>query len=278
MKKVVFAVIVLAFASLSFAQTPSAVSDNNHPQAALATAGAQIATPTLSDTRCQFTFTSGSGSSFLQYCVTPNGNILDIQMPQGISNSGGAGEGYAVCDLNSGLAYYDYQTEINATWGDPVVLSSTATAVKIARSTTDGIWTLTQTITQVAGTSPSVKILMALKNNTAVDRTVRFLRFIDADADNALDNNLDGTANSAFAWNSTTGSGNTFGLVLQNVGNSPFSHEGFGQPNGGGPTQCNTFPITGKPQLNTGGSLVLVYGILVPKHASKSVTVAYKGL
>jgi hypothetical protein len=55
------------------------------------------------------------------------------------------------------------------------VLSHDAKSVKIARTTADGNWTLTQTITQVTG-PPSAKIAMALTNNTSVTRQAFLLR------------------------------------------------------------------------------------------------------
>jgi hypothetical protein len=106
-----------------------------------------------------------------------------------------------------------------------VVLSHSATKIKIARTTSDGIWTLTQTIAQVAATS-SVKVSMTLKNNTAVSREVQFSRFADIDADGTTSNTVDSTINDAMIFNSV-GRGGSFGLALQNVGTSPFTYLGF---------------------------------------------------
>jgi hypothetical protein len=48
--------------------------------------------------------------------------------------------------------------------------------------------------------TPSVKIAMALKNNPAATRQAYLVRYADVDAGNWISNNVDGTANSAFAW------------------------------------------------------------------------------
>jgi hypothetical protein len=114
-------------------------------------------------------------------------------------------EGYGICDLNSGVAYDDYaDSGDSGNWGAATVLGQTATSVKIARSTRDGIWTLTQTFTQMAGTS-SVKVGMVLKNNTGAERTALLMRFADVDADGVFQNSLMEPGNSAFGMESSWG-------------------------------------------------------------------------
>jgi hypothetical protein len=53
-------------------------------------------------------------------------------------------------------------------------------------------------------TTPSVKIAMTLENNTLATRKACLVRYADVDAGNWVSNNVDGTANIAFAWGSTT--------------------------------------------------------------------------
>jgi hypothetical protein len=85
---------------------------------------------------------------------------------------GGDGKGYGICDFTANVGYNDYaEFGDSGNWAPPTVLSHSATSVEIARATSDGNWTLTQTFSQIAGTSPSLKIAMALKNNTAMDGT-----------------------------------------------------------------------------------------------------------
>jgi len=58
---------------------------------------------------------------------------------------GAAGEGYGVCDNTGAVAYFDYADYGDSgNWGAPTLVSQTATSVKIARTTSDGVWTLTQ--------------------------------------------------------------------------------------------------------------------------------------
>jgi len=80
------------------------------------------------------------------------------------------------------VAYYDYATNDSANWGPTTLLSSTATSVKFVRTTSDGIWQLTQTITELPATAQSpasAKVTMALKNLTGVPRTAYLMRFAD---------------------------------------------------------------------------------------------------
>lgn len=122
-------------------------------------------TPAAS-TDCAFTFTSGGTATvkYLQYCVTVNGNIVEFQSPLGAEHIrvGTVGDGYSLCDFGAGeVGYHDYagfgDVDTGTGWAAPVTVSQTATMVKIARSTADGRWTLTQTFTQSASDA-SVKV------------------------------------------------------------------------------------------------------------------------
>jgi hypothetical protein len=282
-KKLVLAIAIFALGSLSSAATMLAPRLNTQQQAAVAAkkgaANVVPLSPLATDT-CSFNFTSGANNTFLQYCVTTNGNIMQLQTPLGQTQIAlnTNGEGYGVCDLSSATNYSDYGlVGTTANWNPATVVSQSATSVKIVRTTSDGIWTLTQTIAQVASTA-SIKVTMTLKNNTAVDRDVQLLRYADVDAAGVVGNTLDATINSAFAFNSI-GRGNSFGLALQNVGTSPFTYVGFIQSNSFGPVPCTPFAHQGLgPLIGTDGSVVMTYVITVPKGASKSVTVMYRGL
>ena len=61
---------------------------------------------------CAYTFTSGSGYTYLQWCATVNGNIVEFQSPSGAEqiDQGTIGEGYGVCDVSTDVGYYDFQT------------------------------------------------------------------------------------------------------------------------------------------------------------------------
>jgi hypothetical protein len=133
---------------------------------------------------CAYTFTSGAGYTYLQFCVTVNGNIVEFQSPAGEEqiDQGTIQEGYGVCDLNTNIGYFDYSAGgTSANWDAQVLVSKTATLVKISRTTSDGLWTLTQTITNTPGPNPSARVTMALKNNSTVAKEAYLMRFADVD-------------------------------------------------------------------------------------------------
>jgi hypothetical protein len=233
------------------------------------------------DPVCRYNFTSGSANTYLSYCVSDNGNIVTISTPEGHGQELFGGEGYGFCNASPGVVeYHDYAYADSGNWDSPTLLSHTATSVKIARTTSDGIWTLTQTITQVPAT-PSIKIAMALKNNTAAARGVYLLRFLDADAGLSRTNTLDATQNTAAAWNEQVGSVPfSFGLQLENVGTPQFGYwSGFAQDVPDGPNACAfAFNAPGTaPLVGIDGSIEMVYADTIEAHGTKTATMIYRG-
>jgi hypothetical protein len=251
-----------------------------NPQAEVAPA-AQDPVPQAdaSTSPCAFTFTSGSNNTYLYYCVTQNGNVFYITTPLGRTHNS-VYEGYGWCDTSTATAYYDYgYFGDSGNWNVPTLLSANATTLKIARSTSDGLWTLTQTITQVASNS-SVRIAMNLKNNRASTIEAHLVRYNYASPDGVLFANYDGTQNSAFTWNSIGSGNHPFGLLMQNVGTAPYpAYNGFAQNTASPPDPCNyTAHWTGGLATNTNGSLVMIYVGILPPRASQTFTMSYKGL
>lgn len=284
MKKFLFVILAMACCSVSFAETGSGASVSNQAKSAPTQKNApQGARPSaLATSTCSFTFTSGSGPTFLKYCVTANGNITQFETPEFHEHIavGELIEGYGICDVTaSEVNYFDFADEGDSrNWGPATVASQTAKSVKIVRSTGDGNWTLTQTFTQMAGASPSVQVAMKLNNNTAVDRTAVLLRAADADVSGLFNNDFDATLNSAFAWN-LVGASEPGGLVLQAVGTPP-SPLRFGivlnVPDA--PLPCTALDqATPGPLTAIDGSIGMIFGVIVPKNSSRTVTVAYKG-
>lgn len=268
MKRFVLALTVLALSSLSFAADSNAKNVNQDAP--------------LPSINCQFTFTAGAQSTFLRYCVTDTGNILGIESPQGHLMVPDDREGYGVCDGSTGVAYFDYGSIGDShNWGAATVVSHSAKSVKIARTTSDGIWTLTQTFMQVAGNAPMVKASMTLKNNTAAARFAFLLRYADTDIDGDVTNNLDATVESASAWNSVSTpneNATAHGLMLQNVGVARDTHQALAQDTPSGPNPCNPFAVfPPAPLLQTDGSLALIYEAFVGGGASTTATVGYRG-
>jgi hypothetical protein len=203
------------------------------------------ASPIATDT-CSYTFTSGSGYSYLQFCVTVNGNITEFQSPVNVEQlrPGGATafEGYGICDMtNSNTAYWDYAGDGDSgNWNPPIKVSQNATSVKIERTTSDGAWTLTQIFTSIPGTNPYAKITMELKNNSGEAKQVLLLRYANAVpyTGSPFQENYGGTFESAWGWDA-------YGLILQDVGipapsSIPWLETAFAINTLDGPAPCNS--------------------------------------
>src|ERR1700733_4288555 len=241
------------------------------------------ATPT-DDTSCTYNFSSGSDNTFLQYCVAETGNILTINTPQGhtLLQPGAGTDGYGICNQDFGAtSYFDYGIRggDSGNWNSPVLLSQTAKSVKIARTTSDGNWTLTQTITQVPST-PGIQVVMSLKNNTALSRGAYLIRFADVNVDGTVDNDFSSTHNGAAGWIPTVPFANNFGtgLQLQNAGNSQFGFvSGYAQTVFDGPNPCNfAGNASGTPIVNSDGSIVLAYVDTIGANKTKTTTMIYR--
>jgi hypothetical protein len=284
MKKLVLALTVLAFCSVSFAGTPGQREADANPQTDTAAQESIAQTTSISPnatTACSYTFTSsGSNNSYLNYCVTANGNIPQIETPFGYTQiSGRGGEGYGICNESPAQNYTDYAISDTGNWAPASLVSKTATSVKIARSTSDGNWTLTQTITQAKPSS--ITIVMALTNNQAVSKVAYLVRYGDVNADGWADNILFAGLNSAVASSySLNGYPHPpyYGFQLQNVGTPQFGYwQAFAQTVPSGPNAC-AFAFNDSFGFFQGdGSVVIAYAGPVPAHGTKTVTLSYRG-
>lgn len=265
-KRTAVLVLLLAVSSLALAQEGN--------RAALASAPSTIA--------CAYTFSSGTGVNATQYCVTANGNITQFSNPAGndfIANGANwNSEGYAICDFApaSPVAYYDYATNESGNWLPTTLVSSTTTAVKLQRVTSDGIWQVTQTIRKVPATSTSpgaAKVTMAIKNVSAISRTAYFFRYADIDANN------DWTTDDQMAsYRQYSGQDAfSYGLALT-ASTSPYLVEAvLYNSNGIGPNPCSVgtnFVSAG--YLHGDGSGGLWYYANFAKGATKTVSMTYK--
>jgi hypothetical protein len=235
---------------------------------------------------CSFNFVSGANNTYLRFCVTSTGNIPEIETPRGrVQISFDRHEGYGICNETPIVVYYDYgQFGDSGNWGDATVVSQTAKSVKIARTTIDGIWTLTQTFSLVPAT-PSVKVVMALKNNTAAPRVAYLVRHADIDADwvnvGADENNFSATTDGAFGWNASIpfGANSGYGLELRNLGQPQFGYlQGFARTTYQPPNPCNfAGESSGVPLTNIDGSVSLAYADSIGAGKTKTATMIYRG-
>jgi hypothetical protein len=236
---------------------------------------------------CDFNFSSGSGTTYLRFCVSTTGSVPEVETPQGrLQMSSDRHEGYGICNESPAQAYWDYgQYGDSGNWGPASVVTQTAKSVKIARTTADGVWTLTQTFTLVPAT-PSVKIAMALKNNTAAPRVAYLVRYADIDADwsnlGIDENNFSDTSSSAFGWNSSIpfGENSGYGLMMQNLGTLQFGYlQGFARTTFQPPNPCNFAGDSSATVLTDfDGSVALAYVDRVGAKKTKTATILYKGM
>jgi hypothetical protein len=238
-------------------------------------------------TTCSYDFTTGSGNNYLSYCVTVNGNILQIQTPFGQSMLGTNGEGYGLCDQNvqaGGVNYTDYAVSDTGNWKNAVVLTHSLTSVKIARTTSDGHWTLTQTITLVPKTF-SITVVMALTNHQSVSDVAYLVRFADAEPPTASSSGTfwAGALNSALAR--TVQPDPNYGLQLSNMGIPPFGFwQGYAQFVNTGPNACafafneigDNFHFVKSGESPE--SIEMAYVGSIGAGQTKTVTLSYHGL
>lgn len=100
-------------------------------------------------------------------------------------------------------------------------MSQTTTSLKIARTTFDGNWTLTQTFTAEEAVPPAVRVTIALRNNTDVAHVAYLVRAVGTTYH--YDYNSSSTQSNAFSWIQSSPVENFgFGFLMSNVGAPQF--------------------------------------------------------
>jgi hypothetical protein len=132
---------------------------------------------------CAVTFTN-PGPPALTACVSGHGNVNQLAYNHSTSPplNHMSTEGYCLRDFGTSSVYYDAGS-VEAGWG-VATQSSTATTTTVKRTTTDGVYTLTQNIFFKYG-SRLVLVGNLVKNNDTVSHTVRFERYADLDIDSS---------------------------------------------------------------------------------------------
>jgi hypothetical protein len=242
------------------------------------TASSSAFTSGAPSTACAFSFSSGSGRTLTQYCLTQNGNIVQFSNPGNIQffNHEAVSEGYGLCDFQTSDPYFDYASNAQG-WGPTMVFRPHGKTVRFVRRTLDGKWELTQEITQVeaAATSPgSAKVVMTLKNLSGEDRIVVLLRHANVDANqSSSDDRFYATRN--FAYGAEPGL--SFGLGLT-TNTFEFNGGGLTQFVPSGPNPCTVTENANFDQFAGDGSIGMVYSMTIPAGASKTVQMTYKPL
>jgi hypothetical protein len=255
--------LLLSFASLGIAPKNPAQS------------GASAAQPL--GTSCAFNLSSGSGHGLTTYCVTQNGNIAEFSAfgTEFINAAGPAIEGYGICDTTSGpVNYFDYASSDSGNW-NPATATITGTTVKVTRTTTDGIWQLIQTITEMKGSTKSygsAKISTAIKNLSTADRFFGFFRYAHV---GGTFNDFDTTPTNTFGM---TPEGNGPGLSLAaSFVTTPFDFSiAFVNKVPDAPIPCDVHGTFTNTFFEGNGGIVQLFNLeILPGH-TKTISMTYK--
>jgi len=231
-------------------------------------------------TACEFFFSSGSGPNLTKFCVTENGNIPQFSVGGNeMIDFFQIGEGYGICDNLTVVGYYDYAYTDSGNW-QPSTATQNGTVVTVTRKTTDGIWQLKQTITNVPATASSpgsAKIAMALKNLSGLSRNVSIMRFADVDADDHSEpNNFDYTSQTALALD-PEGPFAGHGLSLtNNTFNSAIAQTAFTLSTFEGPDPCNSGANRAPQPFAGDGSVIMFWEYVAGANKSATLTSTYK--
>ena len=231
---------------------------------------------------CAYQFSSGSGRTFTQYCLTENGNIVQFSNPGNIqffSNSNvtsTVSEGYGLCDFNAPEPYFDYASNSRG-WGSTVASRLDAKTMEFVRKTQDGQWELTQKLTQVdaSPTSPgSLQVFMTLRNLSGEERNVILVRHANVNVNRTnTDDRFYATRN--FAYGAEPGL--SFGLGLT-TNTFDFNAGGLTQNVPFGPNPCAPTENANFDQFAGDGSIGMVYSMTIPAGTSQTVQMTYKPL
>jgi hypothetical protein len=236
------------------------------------------------DGTCAFNFTSGSGRAQTRYCVTGNGNIAEFGVSvspsiEFINGAAAASEGYGLCDTtnpNKLVPYFDYARTASKNWNPAVATLTDPTTVTVTRATTNGIWSLKQTIVQAkpskAGYGAAI-ITMALTNLSTVDRFVILQRHVNVDAGGTPFNDFDGTEITTTALVFGNWGFSTTGSFLTELGNFNLA---FNQTVPDGPAPCDSNFNVAQGFFQGDGSSEQRFEMNIHPGQTKTVTVTYR--
>ena len=184
---------------------------------------------------------------------------------------GGVGEGYGICDTTSGVGYFDYADGASLNWGT-ATLTHSGNVVTVTRETSDGIWSLKQTITNVPATATgpgAAKISMAIKNLSTTTRTGYIMRYADVDADgDATGNDFDYTGQTAFGLEPHGQRGLS---ITNNTFNIDLGQDTYTQELQSGPVPCEPFALLAPQPFHGDGSIVQFWSFTATKNSTKTV-------
>jgi hypothetical protein len=261
---------------LPIAALPTGAFAQDAPTAAKSAADNQAILEGLATNVCQSTFTSGKGAGYMKFCITENGNVAKFESPQGYSQM--YAEGYGVCDTTaSPLAHYDHEFGASGNWTASTIVQPKGPntfPLTIVRSTSDGIWTLTQTFSRTAA-SQTIKIVLALTNNSAGTRNAILQRYADVDADGSGNDDYSDTTDET-AWTYHSSMSINHGLALRAVPGNTFTRSAAVIAPGGSDS-CTRFTRTG-PYFGDSALEYAWFLFNIGPGDTRTVTVEYRAM
>jgi hypothetical protein len=219
---------------------------------------------------CAVTFTN-PGPPALTACVSSHGNINNLLYnPSGAPVDQVAREGYCLVDLNAPSTVYWDSGDLGEAGWDVATQSSTATTTTVTRTTTDGIYTLTQNIFFKYG-SRLVLVGNLLTNNDTIPHHVRFNRYAHLVLDGFNGDKWDVAGTSVFAKQ-------TNGVALTSLGNPALVQasgaETFNNWNATGKSSCG-HTLVAMP--STGNDVAIMqHDTTIPSGATVNFRVGYR--
>jgi hypothetical protein len=227
-------------------------------------------------TNCDVNFKSGISTTTTEFCVTVNGNIAQFSLAT--EQMIGLGEGYGICDNTNKTAYFDYAQSDSGNWNSPTFTHS-GNIVTIKRITSDGIWELTQTITNEPASSSgfgSAKVSMKLQNLSGVSRSAQILRYADVDANSDFTNHFDTTSTTAIGLDGNFQHGM---MITNNTFNNNFGYLTGVLDIAGLPDPCKPFNFLPSSLPFVGdGSILSFWSFTIAHKGSATVVSTYKGI
>lgn len=216
--------------------------------------------------------TTLSGSAF-SYCVSDTGNVVQMETPLGTQHlsTTSPGEGYGVCDVETGVRYFDYNDGAH-NWKTAQVFSTNPLVIR--RTTSDGLWQLEQTFTTSKSDS-SIKVKMELINQAAINKRALLVRYADVNVNGSSSDYLMATTISADAIDTIDPPASP-GMQLRDAKGAGANVLPIVQKVPSGPDPCAPAANSGNPFTVNDGSLELVYAATVPRNGSKTFNALYR--
>src|SRR5215467_14805622 len=213
-----------------------------------------------------------AGAPVFEYCVSNNGNIDHLETPLGFNHlvPGHLSEGYGICDIGNKTAYYDYgDGGATSNWLPPNVGRSYPLVIE--RTTSDGLWKLTQTFTTSVDGTIKIKMELANHNLQGTSRKANLVRFANVNVNGSAPNHFAVTPTSIVASSTTGGSP---GIQLQDAGKALNTPIGLTKPDARDP--CNPTANSKAPLFTSDGAEELLYVLTVPIGEQETASVFYR--